>query len=54
MQLSAPLRFNGVVVDEGWPHKAEERLAQFFDRARLEAPAKRPDGAHVFRRKLAP
>jgi len=54
LELSAPLRFNGVVVDEGWPHKADERLAQFFNRARFEAPVKRPDGAHVFRRKLAP
>jgi len=54
LALSAPLRFDGVVVDEGWTHKAEERLAQFFDRASFDAPVKRPDGAHVFRRKLGP
>lgn len=54
LRFDAQVPFDGVVVDEGWTHKAEERLAQFFDRARFEDPFKRPDGAHVFRRKLAP
>ena len=54
VRVSPRLRFDGVVVDEGWLDKAEARLAQFFDRARFEDPVKREDGAHVFRRRLAP
>jgi hypothetical protein len=54
LRLDAPVRFDGVVVDEGWTHKAEARLAQFFDRALFDDPVKRADGAHVFKCKISP
>jgi hypothetical protein len=54
LRLDAPIRFDGVTVDEGWPDKAEARLAQFFDRARFHDPVKREDGAHVFKRRITP
>ncbi len=54
LRLAAAIRFDGVTVDEGWPDKAEARLAQFFDRTHFEDPVRRPDGAHVFKRRITP